>query len=75
MQHEGPLAGFLLAEALGMKRSHPELWQRTEEALVAAAESPLDGKAAERAWLAAYNLLKAADLLANNALGLRLCER
>jgi hypothetical protein len=36
--------------------------------LVAAAKARSDQTAAERAWLAADNLLKAADLLANTAL-------
>ena len=47
-----------------MKRSHPELWQEAEEALVAAAKDRSNTTAAERAWLAAHNLLSAAKLLA-----------
>ena len=64
VQHVGPLVGFLFAEASAMKRSHPELWQEAEEALVAAAKDRSNTTAAERAWLAAYNLLSAAKLLA-----------
>ncbi|HET7680808.1 MAG TPA: hypothetical protein VFK79_11835 [Xanthobacteraceae bacterium] len=50
-----------------MKQSHFELWQKAEAALIAAAEARSDRKAAEQAWLAAYNLLSAAELLAEQA--------
>lgn len=63
LQHVGMLASFLLTAGAAAKTAHQALWEKAEADIIAADRHPADAEKRQAAWLSAFNLLSAANLL------------
>jgi hypothetical protein len=59
----GEYAAYLFSRADTLKARYPALWTQLEAALASSVEDPSNKHAATAAWLVAFNLLSAAQLL------------
>jgi hypothetical protein len=59
----GEYAGYLFALTDPLKARYPALWTQLEATFALSVEDPLNKQKATSAWLVAFNLLSAAELL------------